>query len=135
MLVCATHVATANPILFVIALMSMCMHYSKQLDDYYAQFQCYISLSAVTVLGFVQTNVTIFESDGVVQLTVAITVPFQAPTFSLLVHTLDGTATGLLWCLLIMYPQLHTTSSLTMCLCSYQHMYIHTHIHTYFIHL
>ena len=75
----------------------------------------------MTVLGFVQTDVTVFESDGVVKLTVAITVTSPTfenePPFTLLVNTTDGRATGLPWyhC---KHQQLHTSSSL-----------IHTHIH------
>ena len=55
----------------------------------------------MTVLGYVQTDVTltVIESDGVVHLTVGITVPTQTyqiePSFYLLVNTFDGTATGL----------------------------------------
>ena len=56
-------------------------------------------------VGYVDTSVTVFESDGVAQLTVAISVPPQAgsieTSFSLLVNTNDGTATaaGLSSCL------------------------------------
>ena len=58
----------------------------------------YISLSAATVVGYVRTAVTAFEHDGVAQLTVVVSVPSQTyemeQYFSLLVNTLDGTATG-----------------------------------------
>ena len=62
----------------------------------------YISLSiyftAITV-GYVETTVTVLESDGEAQLTVAISVPPEADSiqmsFFLVVTTLDQTATGL----------------------------------------
>ena len=50
-------------------------------------------------MGYDHTTVTIFESDGVAQLTVAVSSPhgaFPTETFLvLLVSTLDGTARGL----------------------------------------
>ena len=47
-------------------------------------------------MGYNQTSETFLESVGVAQLTVTITMPPGADTsFSLLVNTLDGTATGL----------------------------------------
>ena len=53
---------------------------------------------AEITVGYVQTAVTVFESAGVAQLTVAISVPPQADpidtSFSLLVNTNDGTATA-----------------------------------------
>ena len=53
---------------------------------------------AVITVGYVDTSVTILESAGVAQLTVAISVPPQADpietSFSLLVNTNDGTATA-----------------------------------------
>ena len=56
------------------------------------------SLTAVTAVGYVQTAVTIFECDGVAQLTVVVLALPQIyeteHTFFLLVNTLDGTATG-----------------------------------------
>ena len=62
-----------------------------------------ISPSAVITVGYVQTVVTVLESDGVAQLTVGISMPPRADrietSFSLLVNTSDGTATGLPWCL------------------------------------
>ena len=61
-----------------------------------------LSLSAATVVGYVQTDVTAFEHDGVAQLTVVVSVPSQTyemeQNFSLLVNTLDGTATGVTLC-------------------------------------
>ena len=58
-----------------------------------------ISLSAVITVGYTVTNVTASESDVVARLTVAITMPSGAvpieTSFSLIVNTLDGTATGL----------------------------------------
>ena len=54
-------------------------------------------------VGYTVTDVTVLESDGVATLTVAITMPLGADpigiSFSLLVNTLDGTATGLPWSL------------------------------------
>ena len=56
-----------------------------------------VHFTEITV-GYVQTAVTIFESAGVAQLTVAISAPPQADpietSFSLLVNTNDGTATA-----------------------------------------
>ena len=87
----------------------------------------------MTVLGFVQTNVTIIESDGVVQLTVPITVPSQTPTFSLLVHTLDGTATGLLWCLFDYVPTItHYFISYYVLMLIPTYVYTHTYTHTFY---
>ena len=60
-----------------------------------------ISLSAEITVGYTVTDVTVLESDGVAMLTVSITMPPGADpietSFSLLVNTLDGTATGLPW--------------------------------------
>ena len=52
---------------------------------------------AVIVVGYIQTTVTVFESDEVaqLQLTVAITAAQLDASFSLHVNTSDGTATGL----------------------------------------
>ena len=50
-------------------------------------------------MGYVHTDVTVFETNRVAQLTVAISVLSQKdqvqPSFSLIVNTSDGTATGL----------------------------------------
>ena len=47
-------------------------------------------------MGFVETDMNVFESDGMAKLTVAITLPTGADpietSFNLLVNTLDGTA-------------------------------------------
>ena len=55
--------------------------------------------STVITVGYVQTAVSVFESAGVAQLTVAISVPPQGDpietSFTLLVNTFDGTAAGL----------------------------------------
>ena len=52
-------------------------------------------------MGYAHTTVTVFESDEVAQLTVAITMPSEADpiqmSFFLLVNTQDQTATGLSW--------------------------------------
>ena len=49
------------------------------------------------MVGYIQTTVTVLESDGVaqLQLTVAISAAQLDASFSLLVNTSDGTATGL----------------------------------------
>ena len=54
---------------------------------------------AVVVVGYIQTTVTALESDGVaqLQLTVATLASQLDASFSLLVNTSDGTATGLSW--------------------------------------
>ena len=56
------------------------------------------SLSIVIVVGYTVTNVTVSESDGVAQLTVAISMPLEDVSFEtsfyLIVNTLNGTATG-----------------------------------------
>ena len=50
------------------------------------------------VVGYIQTNVTVSESDGVAQLTVAISMPPEdvsiETSFYLIVNTSDETATG-----------------------------------------
>ena len=50
-------------------------------------------------VGYIETDVSVSESDGVAQLTVAISVPPQGvpieTSFTLLVNTFDGTAAGL----------------------------------------
>ena len=52
-------------------------------------------------MGYTATNVTISESDEVAALTVSIAMPSEADpietSFSLIVNTLDGTATGVPW--------------------------------------
>ena len=54
-------------------------------------------------MGYTVTNVTVSESDEVAALTVSIAMPTEADpiemSFSLIVNTLDGTATGLPWSL------------------------------------
>ena len=60
---------------------------------------CNIVHSTVITVGYVQTAVSVSESAGVAQLTVAISVPPERDTietsFTLLVNTFDGTAAGL----------------------------------------
>ena len=50
------------------------------------------------VVGYIETDVNVSESDGVAQLTVAISVPPSGVSieafFYLIVNTLNGTATG-----------------------------------------
>ena len=57
-----------------------------------------IFLPAEIRVGYVQTNVTVFENDGVATLTVVIPVPPGADpietSFYLLVNTMDGSATA-----------------------------------------
>ena len=56
------------------------------------------SLSAGITVGYILTDVTVLESDGVARLTVTVTMPSEADlidtSFYLLVNTLNGTATG-----------------------------------------
>ena len=100
-------------------------------------------LSAGITVGFVDTNVTVFESDGVATLTVAISVPPGADpietSFFLLVNTVDGSATaaGLSQslefdCVPIHFSdtQLPTTDEM----CNIMHMHTHN-THKPFIHL
>ena len=58
--------------------------------------------STVITVGYVNTAVSVLESAGVAQLTVAISVPPQGDpietSFTLLVNTFDGTAAGLASC-------------------------------------
>ena len=51
----------------------------------------------MVVVGYIQTSVTVLENEGVaqLQLTVAILAAQLDASFSLLVSTSDGTATGL----------------------------------------
>ena len=62
-----------------------------------------VFFSAVITVGYVETVVTVLESDRVAQLTVAISMPPEADpietSFFLFVNTSDGTARGLPWCL------------------------------------
>ena len=72
-------------------------------------------------VGYVDTSVTVLESAGVAQLTVAISVPPQGDpietSFFLLVNTNDGTAAGLSPCLEF---DLHTVST-SLPLTNYSH--------------
>ena len=56
-----------------------------------------ILLSAGILVGYIVTTVNVSESDGEATLTVAITMPTDPieTSFSLIVNTIDGTATGL----------------------------------------
>ena len=75
-------------------------------------------------VGYVDTSVTVLESAGVAQLTVAISVPPQGDpietSFFLLVNTNDGTAAGLSPCLEF---DLHTVSTI-LPLTNYSHTYM-----------
>ena len=72
-----------------------------------------IFFSAVITVGYVQTAVTVLESDGVAQLTVGISMPPGADpietSFLLLVNTSDGTGTGL-----HTHKHVHTTRTLVL---------------------
>ena len=56
-----------------------------------------VILSSVIIVGYIVTDVNVSESDEEVTLTVAITMPTDPieTSFSLIVNTIDGTATGL----------------------------------------
>ena len=73
------------------------------------------SLSAEITVGYTVTDVTVLESDGVATLTVAITMPPRADpietSFSLLVNTMDGSATGLPWSLEFDYVLIHSATN------------------------
>ena len=64
-------------------------------------------------VGYIDTTVSVSESDGVAQLIVAISVPPQGDpietSFTLLVNTFDGTAAGLTSCLEFDYILTHTS--------------------------
>jgi len=68
-------------------------------------------------VGYVQTDVSVSEKDGVAQLTVAISVPPQGhpmeTSFTLLVNTFDGTAAGLTSCLEFDYILIYTSLPLS----------------------
>ena len=78
--------------LVVLCLMSACEN-----DIGIFQYSI-LSLSTVIVVGYIHTNVTVSESTGVVQLTIAISMPPRGvsieTSFYLIVNTLNGTATG-----------------------------------------
>jgi len=80
-------------------------------------FQQDIVHSTVITVGYVQTDVSVSESDGVAQLTVAISVPPQGDpietSFTLLVNTFNGTAAGLASCLNFDYIFIHTSLPLS----------------------
>jgi len=73
--------------------------------------------STVITVGYVQTAVSVSESAGVAQLTVAISVPPQGDpietSFTLLVNTFNGTAAGLTSRLNFDYILIHTSLPLT----------------------
>ena len=57
-------------------------------------------------MGYSVTNVTVPESDEVATLTVVVIDPIET-SFSLIVNTLDGTATGPACLIMYPYTQLH----------------------------
>ena len=68
------------------------------------------SLSAAITVGYTVTDVTVSESDGVATLTVVVTLPPPIEAFfTLIVNTLDGTATGLQWSLEFDYVPIHSS--------------------------
>ena len=73
--------------------------------------------STVITVGYVQTAVSVSESDGVAELTVAISVPPQGDpietSFTLLVNTFDGTAAGLTSRLEFDYILIYTSLTLS----------------------
>jgi len=73
--------------------------------------------STVITVGYVDTAVSVSESDGVAQLTVAISVPPQGDPIetssTLLVNTFDGTAVGLASCFEFDYILIHTSLPLS----------------------
>ena len=70
-------------------------------------------------MGYVRTNVTVLESDGVATLTVAISMPPEVDpietSFCLLVNTIDGSATaaGLPQSQMFVCVPIHFSTSLT----------------------
>ena len=102
-------------------------------------------------MGYVQTDITIIESDGLVQVAVPISMPSEADpietSFYLLVNTLDGSATGrgLPQSLMFDSVPIHFSGTQSLAVnesCNFFthihmhartntiHTYIHTHIHT-----
>ena len=69
-------------------------------------------------MGYTVTNVTVSESDEVAALTVSITMPPEADpiemSFSLIVNTLDGTATGVPCSLEFDYVTIHLVTNHTL---------------------
>ena len=77
-------------------------------------------------MGYNVTEVNVIESDGVAQLTVAVTIPMEEhpieTSFSLLVNTLDGTATGLAWSLEFDYVLIHSDKNHSLAQAKYNIM-------------
>ena len=73
--------------------------------------------STVITVGYVNTTVSVLESAGVAELTVAISVPPQGDpietSFTLLVNTFDRTAAGLISCPEFEYVLIHTSVPLS----------------------
>ena len=80
-------------------LFLLCVEWLQMLANDCIDNVVVIFLSAEIIVGYTVTDVTVSESDGEATLTVAITMPPRTDpietSFSLLVNTLDGTATGL----------------------------------------
>ena len=66
--------------------------------DMLSELHFFNLFAAEITVGYVQTAMTVLESDGVATLTVAISEKVSIETsFALLVSTMEGTATGLQW--------------------------------------
>ena len=93
-------------------------------------------------MGYVHTAVTVYENEGVAQLTVGISMPPRAvpieTSFSLLVNTVNGAATGLPWRSRLEFNLcVHTLNdSQTIILylslfVAHERVHAHTHTHTH----
>ena len=93
--------------------------------------------SAGIRVGYVQTNVTVFENDRVAMLTVAISVPSGADpietSFYLLVNTMDGSVAGLSQNVVCTHTLLwHSVTNNSLAPIKLCHTHTHTHTHTHF---
>ena len=71
--------------------------------------RCVSPLAVITV-GYTVTDGTVLESDGEATLTVVFSIPIET-VFSLLLNTLDGTATGLPRTLEFNYVPMHLVTN------------------------
>ena len=98
-------------------LFLLCVEWLQMLANDCIDNVVVIFLSAEIIVGYTVTDVTVSESDGEATLTVAITMPPRTDpietSFSLLVNTLDGTATGLPWSLEFDYVPVHSVTNHT----------------------
>ena len=92
--------------------------------------------SAVIRVGYTLADVTVLESDGEATLTV-VTMPTGADPieifFSLLLNTLDGTATSLPWTLEFNYAPIHSVTNRS--LTPVNIMLTHAHTNSYSVHM